>query len=304
VILFMPMTLTDCYVPLSIYPSRNNELRSFDPDNRPSGDGITTRNARSMRRICMDISLLSRSTGSCLVECGHTKVIATVHAPRPVVSSCLNSGSLEYISGGLLNCQVRFAPNFGMRQETKVMSMYSNLDGYTPSANLNRQVTEKEMYLSACLRDTISTCIPFEQLQKSVVDLFVLVIQDDGCAFSTCVTAACLSLVDAGFDLYDLVSSCSVAVLTKNLDNTNEDNTPMETMYHLLVDPSEEEILLSEGIYTLSMLGNWKEVSFWDQRGRLPEHVTLDAKELCRYGCYSIHKFMRRCLITKLNISP
>merc|ERR1711879_1135638 len=138
--------------------------------------------------------------------------------------------------------------------------MYSNLDGSIPSSSLNGQATSKEIHLSACLRDTISTCIPFEQLQKSVVDLFVLVIQDDGCTFSTCVIAACLSLVDAGFDLYDLVSSCSVAVITTTPDNNNEDTATTETTYHLLADPSEDEILIAEGVFTLAMLGNSKEV--------------------------------------------
>lgn len=293
------MTLSDCYIPTSIHASRCNRLHSFDPDKRSSGDGITTRNSRSMRRICMDISLLSGSTGSCLVECGHTKVIANVHAPRPTISSCLTNSCLEYTPGGLLNCQVRFAPNFGMKQEIKVMSMYSNLDGHYPYSGLNKQVTEKEIYLSSCLRDTIATCIPFEQLQRSVVDLFVLVIQDDGSVFSSCVTAACLSLVDAGFDLYDLVSSCSVAIIIKEPNNVNEHDKEIETNYHLLVDPNEEEILMSEGTFTLAMLGNWKQVSFWDQKGCFPERVLLDAEELCRYGCYNIHKFMRRCLIHK-----
>ena len=108
------------------------------------------------------------------------------------------------------------------------------------------------------------------------------------------VTAATLALADAGVELYDLVSSCQVAVLQTNADSTDNNANASDL---LLLDPSEEETQRADGIVTLAMLSNLKEVTFWDQTGRLSDTTSSQALDLCRDGCLAMHKFMRNCLI-------
>jgi len=56
---------------------------------------------------------------------------------------------------------------------------------------------------------------------------------------------------------------------------------------------------ISGGVITVAMMKNWKEVVFWDQTGRLPPSVAMEAAELCREGCTVMHRFMRQALIGK-----
>ncbi len=322
-------TLTNCYTPtpLSLSSSKKPILKDLcRPDgselihhsylyntnglstsiSNKASDSTTkkikTRSTNSIRHLCLDRSILSSSTGSSLIELGHTKVLCSVHGPRPITSSSLTSGggssSTDFHSSGVLNCELRYAPMFGIHPETKVVMSATNLDGYssttTPGGSGGGNLSSKEVELSSRLHDAISSSIPLDLLMKSVVDVFVMVLQDDGSAFAASVMAATLALSDAGVEIYDLVSACSVAVVNipRGL-NDGGDASP----YLLLVDPAEDEILQAEGIVTLAMMSNWKEVTFWDQTGRLPPTIASEAAELCKEGCMVMSKFMRQCLI-------
>ena len=114
-------TLTNCYVPLSSTDTSTSS--NFDPTNRPtddSNDGNTlshpkdnsnstanpkqqsnNRGPRTLRHIHLDKSILSQSTGSSLVEWGHTKLLVSVRGPRPINCSSMNAAN----NGGGLVCE-------------------------------------------------------------------------------------------------------------------------------------------------------------------------------------------------------
>lgn len=298
-------TLSNCYVPLpvTVVQEEGGGSNSEEGKKRCSGDGRynssgsgsgSSRDDESLRYLSMDRSVLSTTDGSSLVELGHTKVLCSVHGPRPAASSSLGMGSSkEFHAGGVLKCEIRFAPGFGIRPETRVLNAPMNLDNHNSNASSNNNSLE-EMELSARLKDALSSAIPLEMLQKSVLDVYVLVLQADGAIFPATVTAATLALADAGVELYDLVSSCQVAISADSATTTKHNHKHNR----LLLDPSEEETQQADGIVTLAMLSNLKEVTFWDQTGRLSDVTSKQALDLCRDGCLTMHKFMRNCLIT------
>ena len=119
------------------------------------------------------------------------------------------------------------------------------------------------MEISSRLHDAISIAIPLELLRKSVLDVYVLLLQSDGSILPASIMAASLALSDAGVELFELVSACSVAVIPARV-STAEDNKCRNNQYHILTDPTKEEILRSESVITVAILPNWKEVAFWD----------------------------------------
>lgn len=178
------------------------------------------------------------------------------------------------------------------------MTTAMNLDGY--SSGMSSDNTQ-EVELSSRLYDAISPSVPLDLLMKSVVDVFVMVLQDDGCVLAASTTAASIALCDAGIEVYGMVSACSVAVVRvpKSIPpaNNNDDDGGDKNEFQLLADPVEDELLAADGVITLAMMSNWKEVTFWDQTGRLPPQIAFEAAELCRDGCTTMSKFVRQCLI-------
>ena len=112
-------TLTNCYVPLSSTDTSTSSI--FDPSNRPTDDNIdgntlsqpkedsstinqkqqSSRGPRTLRHIHLSKSILSQSTGSSLVEWGHTKLLVSVRGPRPINCSSMNAAN----NGGGLICE-------------------------------------------------------------------------------------------------------------------------------------------------------------------------------------------------------
>lgn len=303
-------TLSECVVP-PLVPSASSLAGTTYSTERTSGNGgvtdnsdtSTTRSNRALRRLLLSTSVLTKSDGSALLELGHTKVLCSVHGPRSAAASSLTGGKSDFNPGGQLNCEVRLAPSFGLNPQTTVSEAVTPLDGRGGGAGHPRSsaTTLDEIRLSAGLNDAIAPSVRLDRLPKCVVDVFVLVLQSDGSVLPAAITAASLALADAGIELFDLVSSCSVAVIDEEDAHKGASTGSNKKGDSILADPNEIEMLKSRSQLTLAMLPNCREVTFWEQTGRIPASTSSEAIELARDGCATVHKFMRECLVSEID---
>ena len=297
-------TLSNCYVPLTttLVDDDNdnvvNKKRRSISGGRPSGDMKSERNDSSLRYLCLHRSVLSRSDGSSLVELGHTKVICRVTYGPSSLLSVRNHSETNYYAAAddgttnaNLHCEVRYCHGFGVRPQTNLQTAPANIMDDSPILS-NQQQYGQELEYSSRLRESILPSL-LDIPPHSIIHLTIVILQADGSVFPACVTAATLALADAAVPLKDLVSSCSVAVIHSD-HNAGK--------YKLLLDPNEDEEIQSQqknhAIVTLSMLSNKKEVTFWDQTGRISSNLSAQALDLCKDGCMAMHKFIRHCLVT------
>ena len=296
-------TLTDCYVPLAVPPTTSLSEGGSAPRSASDGLAESTRSDKSLRRLLLSTSVLSKSDGSALLELGHTKVICSVYGPRSAASSSLGGGGgLSFQSGGSINCEVRMAPSFGVRPQTAVAGAVASVDGRLGgrASRTSTAATLNEVELSAALGDAIAPSIRLDLLPKCVIDIFVMVLQADGSVLPAAITAASLALADAGVELFDLVASCGLVVSVEEDGISGYGGGSKnrgKRKPKLLADPTESEELRSEGGVTIALMPNWREVTLWEQTGRLPASVSAEAIELCQDGCETMFKFMRECLV-------
>lgn len=123
---------------------------------------------------------------------------------------------------------------------------------------------------------------------KMCIEVYVQVLQSDGGVLGAAITGASLALVDAGVPMKDLVCGCSSAVV--KLENQDGDK------YVAVADPTEDEILQACGVVTIAMLTNHKEVTVWDQFGKMTIGSSSEAMELARDGCLTLSRFVKNCL--------
>lgn len=104
------------------------------------------------------------------------------------------------------------------------------------------------------------------------IDVFILVLEDDGAVLSTAIHAAGLAFVDASIPCFDILTSSSVAIINGKL----------------LIDPSskEEEIVSEEkqvvnnnGTVTISSLSNMEQVAQILFSGFVDAKLIKDAKK-------------------------
>lgn len=286
------MTLSNCYKPLPFRLVQANQKKGFPaalkekPEaSRDCGNG-QARSSHGLRVLRMETGITSAS-GSALVELGHTKVLCEVVGPTPVASP----NSTLSMEEGTLECEVQYLPNFGFPVTALVGASASGLSesaqqpSQPTSGRINTQIATLERELSSQLLSSLTAAVPLKAYPKNVIRLQVSILQDDGSALSACTVASSLALVNANVEVYDLVTSSTVAITTDN-------NTPV-----LLADPTHDEVARASATVTLSLLANWKEVTLWNQSGRLSSSVANQAISLCKDGCRTMHKFMRNSLL-------
>jgi hypothetical protein len=149
-----------------------------------------------------------------------------------------------------------------------------------------------ETYLSNRLVEALTPAVILDGLEKSkmCIEVFVQVLQSDGSVLGAAVAGASLALADAGVGMKDLVCGSSAAVMRVELEG-NED-----VKYVSVADPTEEEILEACGVVTVAMMPNWKEITVWDQFGKMPIESSAEAMELARDGCLTMHRFLKNCM--------
>ena len=81
--------------------------------------------------------------------------------------------------------------------------------GSAPGRKIRDKDVEKEMGM--LLSQSLEGSLHLRSFPKSLLDIYALVLQDDGGALGAACTGCSLALADAGIEMYDLVAACSVA---------------------------------------------------------------------------------------------
>mmetsp|Transcript_38589 Transcript_38589/g.49234 ORF Transcript_38589/g.49234 Transcript_38589/m.49234 type:complete len:266 (-) Transcript_38589:138-935(-) len=254
--------MINCYTPTFVSESSGLFVEETEKKSEKRNDG---RSRNQLRRIFMDIGILSQSSGSAYVEFDRTKVICSINGPH-VISGSETTFSEE----GQLRCDFRYAP-FARRERREP----------------ERRMAEDEVEMSQLLRQALAGSIQMHKLPKSVIDVYCVVLQDDGGELGAAITAGSLALANAGIELYDLVAACSVGC-------------PPQGSKRLLLDPTlcERQAQQGFGVMTVAILPANQEVTQWWQEGQIEQSKIGEAVELCRDGCANLHKMMRNSLIS------
>lgn len=129
---------------------------------------------------------------------------------------------------------------------------------------------------------------------KTCIEVFVYILQSDGCVFDAVVTGASLALVNANIPMKDVIVASTAAVVLKSSPSSSSSS---KEEYIAIADPTEEEILLAKGIVTIALMPNVKEVTVFDQFGKMSLEECTRAMELAQSGCATMHKFVKNCLL-------
>jgi exosome complex component MTR3 len=269
--------LSNCYTPLV----------RFD-DSAPGGrsDG---RGATDLRNVGLDANFKnSMVAGSCLVEIGNTKVYCSITGPTAAGVNIPSSVELD-MDQGVLSVEASY---FGTAAypESRIRATAALSLEPQSQAQWNRMVSQeiqrRETDLSDRMTTILTKAVPLRNYPKTAVRVHLQVLQDDGGLLTACSVAASIALLDAGFELYDMLMACSVGV-------TKEDGV-------CWMDPTEQEIQdRCAELYTLVLLPNWKEVVLWEQKGAASTETTNQALAMCREGCKKWHKQIRTYLVSK-----
>lgn len=161
------------------------------PGRGPRPDG---RRAEEMRPCHLQVGAGLNSAGSAYIEQGQTKILAAVFGPRQPW------GQMEVLGEGRLIVDVQFA-------------------SFSSRTNSSEARKARSKLYSSILTGALESVVLLERYAKSVIDVHLLVVEDDGSCLTVALAAASLALADAAIDMRDLVTGATVH-LAKSLDGS------------------------------------------------------------------------------------
>jgi exosome complex component RRP41 len=218
------------------------------------------RRADEVRPLKIEVGVLARADGSCYVEMGGNKVIAAVYGPREV-----HPRHLQEVTRAI----VRYRYN---------MASFSVEERKRPGPD--RRSNE----LSKVSREALEPVILTSYFPRSVIDVFVEVLQADAGTRTAGINAASVALADAGIPMKSMISACAAGKVGDTI----------------VLDPMKEEDNFGQADMPIAMTPTG-EITLLQMDGHLTPDEFHQAMEMAIRGCREIYEMQRKSLIEKYN---
>ena len=232
------------------------EIKKLIDENGLRVDG---RKLDEIRPIKIEIGLLANADGSAYIEQGRNKIIVAVYGPREAQPK-----HIGLHDRAVIRCRYHMAP-------------FSTDERKSPAPS------RREIEISKVIREALEPAIFSEYYPRSMIDIFIEVLQSDGGSRCAAITASSLALADAGIPLKDLVVACAVGKIDGKL----------------AVDLSDVEDKLGEADMPIAYIPALGKISLIQMDGIFTEEEFLKALNMAKDACMKIYKIQKEALKQK-----
>lgn len=212
-----------------------------------------------LRPIKLEVGIIPNADGSAYIEHGKNKIWAGVYGPREV-----HPKHLALQDRTVLKCRYHMAP-------------FSVQERKSPAPS------RREIELSKVIRESLEPSIFLEYYPRTMIDVFIEVLQADGGTRCASITAASLALADAGIPMRDLVVACAAG----KADDT------------IVLDLMDEEDKLGKADVPVALMPNLNAVTLLQMDGKLTHEEFESAVNLAIDGCRKIYDMQKEALKVK-----
>jgi exosome complex component RRP41 len=222
------------------------------------------RKADELRPIKLEVGVIPNADGSAYVEHGKNKILAAVYGPREV-----HPKHLALQDRAVLKCRYHMAP-------------FSVQERKSPAPS------RREVELSKVIRESLEPAIFMEYYPRTMIDVFVEVLQADGGTRCASITAAALAMADSGVPMKDIVVACAAG----KVDDT------------VVLDLMDAEDKLGAADVPVALMPNQNAVTLLQMDGILTQEEFEKAFNMALEGCKQIYPMQKEALKKKyVNVS-
>jgi len=216
-----------------------------------------------LRALKLEVGVISNADGSAYIEQGKNKILVGVYGPREV-----HPKHLALPDRTVLKCRYHMAP-------------FSVQERKSPAPS------RREIELSKVIRESLEPAIFMEYYPRTMIDVFIEVLQADGGTRCASITAAALALADSGVPMHDLVVACAAG----KVDDT------------IVLDMMDEEDKLGCADVPVALMPNTNAVTLLQMDGILTHEEFETALNMAIEGCKKIYSMQKEALKTKYVIA-
>jgi len=212
-----------------------------------------------LRPVKLQVGVISSADGSAYIEHGKNKILAGVYGPREV-----HPKHLALPDRTVVKCRYHMAP-------------FSVKERKSPAPS------RREIELSKVIREALEPAIFIEYYPRTMINIFVEVLQADGGTRCAAITAAALALADSGIPMRDLVVACAAGKV--------EDK--------IVLDLFDTEDKVGTADVPVALMPNLNAITLLQMDGTLSTDEFESAVNLALEGCKQIYVLQKEALRTK-----
>ncbi|HVP26323.1 MAG TPA: exosome complex exonuclease Rrp41 [Candidatus Bathyarchaeia archaeon] len=212
-----------------------------------------------LRPLKLEVGVIGNADGSAYIEHGKNKILAAVYGPREA-----HPKHLALQDRTIMKCRYHMAP-------------FSVQERKSPAPS------RREVELSKVIRECLEPAVFVEYYPRTMIDVFIEVLQADGGTRCASITAASLALADAGIPMRDLVVACAAG----KADDT------------IVLDLDDTEDKLGVADVPVALMPNLNAITLLQMDGKLSHDEFENAVNLALEGCKKIYAMQKEVLKSK-----
>ena len=212
-----------------------------------------------LRPVKLEVGVIPNADGSAYIEQGKNRILAGVYGPREV-----HPKHLALQDRTVLKCRYHMAP-------------FSVQERKSPAPS------RREIEISKVIRESLEPSIFMEYYPRTMIDVFIEVLQADGGTRCASITTASLALADAGIPLKDLVVACAAG----KADDT------------IVLDLMDEEDKLGKADVPVALMPGLNGITLLQMDGKLTHEEFETVVNMAIEGCKKIYPMQKEALKAK-----
>lgn len=223
---------------------------------------VDGRGAEELRPLKIESGVLPNADGSAYIEMGRNKILAGVFGPRE-----MHPKRLSKPNKAVLRCRYHMAP-------------------FSVDPRRSPAPSRRDTEIGMVMADALEPALFLERYPRSVIDVYVEILEADGGTRCACINAAAVALVDAGIPMKDLVTSCAAGKYDGKL----------------VVDLGDHEDKKGEADVPVAYMPNKELVTLLQMDGILSPKETEGCIELAVEACKQIYEVQKEALKKKYGL--
>lgn len=212
-----------------------------------------------IRNVSIKVGVLKNADGSAYIEFGKNKILAGVFGPRDV-----HPKHMADQDSGILRCRYHMSP-------------------FSVTERKNPAPSRREIEISKVIKEALQPAVILKDFPRTVVDVFIEVLQADGGSRCAALDAASVALVDAGIPMRDIVAACAAGKVADKI----------------VLDVNDEEDKEGQADMPVAYMPNLGKITLMQLDGILTPDEYKRCLETAIGGCKQIYEIQKKALMDK-----
>jgi len=217
------------------------------------------RSIDQIRNVSIKVGVLKNADGSAYIEFGKNKILAGVFGPRDV-----HPKHMADQDSGILRCRYHMSP-------------------FSVTERKNPAPSRREIEISKVIKEALQPAVILKDFPRTVVDVFIEILQADGGSRCAALDAASVALVDAGIPMRDMVSACAAGKVADKI----------------VLDVNDEEDKEGQADMPVAYMPNLGKITLMQLDGILTPDEYKKCLETAIGGCKQVYEIQKKALMEK-----